>query len=130
MLVQARAVALGATAALALGTLLAVPTEAATAPAVGGVASRAHPTKVDVLLHGLDGAKPLNFAKDGNILFAQAGPGTTGVLQRLNTAGRWKGKVTTLTKLPGNPSDVASGPDTSIWVLFGAAGGPEAGPPT
>jgi DNA-binding beta-propeller fold protein YncE len=92
-------------------------------------AGRSHPARVDVVLKGLNGAKPLNFAKDGNILFAQAGSGTTGLLQRLNTAGRSKGKITTLAKLPGNPSDVAAGPGRSVWVLFGAAGGPEAGPP-
>lgn len=111
--------------ALAASTL---PAQAASTPA--SVTARPAKVHVSVKLQGLNGAKAVNLAKNGNVLTAQAGTSSPGVLQAYRTKGPKKGKLRTLAKLKAVPSDVAAGPGRSVWVLFGAASGPdEATPP-
>lgn len=105
-------------AGLAAGAALALLAGAAPAAAADA------PT---VVLSGLTGAKGVNVDGNGDVLFAQAGPGGGGVLQERVYYGAQKGQTVTLTSLPDVPSDVAPAGRGDAWVLFGAP--PEDGPP-
>ena len=114
---------LGIAAGIALAAS-ALPAQAAPADNATNLTSTAK-VRVSVELTGLNGAKAVNLAKNGNVLTAQAGKHSPGVLQTYRTHKPRKGHLRTLAKLKAVPSDVAAGPGRSIWVLFGAASGPD-----
>jgi len=118
--------AAGITAAL-VGTSLVTTTTSASA-----VVDKPKPAalgKVTVALGGLTDNKPVNPGYNGNIIFGATLANGRGALQEYVTHGRYKGKTRTITTFGAAPSDVTTAGNGAYWILLGAAGGPEAGPP-